>query len=55
MLFWDRVVNQPEETVYATVVEGVERIKSGQVVIHVLKTMLKSYLNSHPQDREIIK
>ncbi len=55
MKFWSRVENMAEETVYSGVGEGLEKVESGQIVIHVMYAMLKGYLKANPYNQPDIR
>ncbi len=55
MMLWDQIENNKEETVYSTVAEGIELLESGQVVIHVMYSMLTGHLNINPFDQPDIR
>ena len=40
--FWDKIVNNPEETVFANVEEGLDILRQERAVIHIHSGMLKA-------------
>ena len=53
--FWDRVINKREETVFGSVVEGLDRIQAEQAVMHMSVGMLKGYFKANPFRQQAIK
>ena len=51
--FWDRVQNNPEETVAADVNEGINKTINGLFVFHALETMLKKHFLENPPSKPI--
>ena len=48
--FWWRVENLPEETVFGTIDEGLDRIFSGPFVMDAIDTMIRSHFLENPSD-----
>ena len=53
--FWDRVQNNPEETMYSTVDEGMAKLLEGQNVIHVNYGNLVGFFQANPFSTQRIK
>ena len=46
--FWKRVEDDPEESIYANIVAGLEDLLEGQYVIHVSAAMLRGFFRENP-------
>ena len=46
--FWNRVKNNPEETVYNSVKEGLDLLKNEQAIIHIESGRLKGFFKENP-------
>ena len=55
VVFWDRVENKREKTVYNSVEEGLKALSSGQNVIHLSERMLKRYFLERPYIHQHVK
>jgi hypothetical protein len=53
--FWDRVQSNPSETVINSLQQGLDIIRTEQVVIHVTEGMLKGYLKENPHMNQPLK
>ena len=51
--FYDRVLNQPQESVYTSTFEGLRRMKDERAVIHTTDRILSYHFVSHPQEQNI--
>ena len=46
--FWNRVQNNPEETVFNSIEEAVQKIERDQVVVHLADKALRQYFKANP-------
>ena len=53
--FWDRVQNEPEDTVFSNLKEGLDKLKTGRYVIHTMTGMLKGFFKSNPFHQQNLK
>ena len=53
--FWDRVQNEPEDTVFSNLREGLDKLKTGRYVIHTMTGMLKGFFKSNPFHQQNLK
>ena len=53
--FWERVQENPEETVFQTITEGMNKILMGQFVIYLERGQLLGYIKANPSRNQKLK